>query len=65
MKLHTKEAHDDVIERLTMELGDEIGPQIINSKSLADIEKGKFYSLAEVEKELDIATDAMCTNNHF
>ncbi|MEM3007753.1 MAG: hypothetical protein QXW37_05645 [Candidatus Nitrosotenuis sp.] len=57
LKVHTKETYNDVIERLMRaEESDEIDPQTIKNlkKSLADIEKGKFYSLRQVEKELGL-----------
>jgi predicted transcriptional regulator len=57
LKLHTKETYNDVIERLVRaDESDEIDPQTIKNlkKSLADIEKGKFYSLTQVEKELGL-----------
>ncbi|MEM4242046.1 MAG: hypothetical protein QXW08_08085 [Candidatus Nitrosotenuis sp.] len=57
LKVHTKETYNDVIERLMRaEESDEIDPQTIKNlkKSLADIEKGKLYSLRQVEKELGL-----------
>lgn len=57
LKLHAKETYNDVIERLMRaEESDEIDPQTIKNlkKSLTDIEKGKFYSLRQVEKELGL-----------
>ena len=56
-KLHTKESYNDIIERLMRTShDDEIDPQTIKNlrKSLNDIEKGKVYSLEQVEKELDL-----------
>ncbi|TLX89805.1 MAG: hypothetical protein E6K93_06205 [Thaumarchaeota archaeon] len=56
-KLHTKETYNDVIERLIKTAQDEeMDPQTIKNlrKSLDDIEKGKTYSLAQVEKELGL-----------
>jgi len=56
-KLHTKETYNDVIERLIKTAQDEeMDHQTIKNlrKSLDDIEKGKTYSLAQVEKELGL-----------
>jgi len=56
-KLHTKETYNEVIERLMKTAQDEeMDPQTIKNirKSLDDIEKGKTYSLAQVEKELGL-----------
>jgi len=56
LKLHSKETYNDVIERLMRTQDDELDLQTIKNlrKSLADIEKGKIYSLKQVEKELDL-----------
>lgn len=57
LKLHTKETYNDVIERLVRTAqDDELDPQTIKNlrKSLDEIEKGKTYSLSQVEKELGI-----------
>ena len=57
LKLHTAETYNDVIERLMKAAqNDELDSQTIKNlrKSLADIEKGKTYSLAQVEKELGL-----------
>lgn len=56
LKLHTKETFNDVIERLMRTQDDELDPQTIKNirKSLDDIEKGKIYTLAQVEKELGL-----------
>jgi hypothetical protein len=56
-KIHTKETYNDVIERLMKTAqDDELDPQTIKNlrKSLDDIEKGKTYSLTQVEKELGL-----------
>jgi len=56
-KLHINETYNDVIERLMKTAqDDELDPQTIKNlrKSLDDIEKGKTYSLAQVEKELGL-----------
>ena len=56
-KLHTKETYNDIIERLMKTAqDDELDPQTIKNlkKSLNDIEKGKIYSLEQVEKELGL-----------
>ena len=57
LKLHTKETYNDVIERLMRATqDDDLDPQTIKNlrKSLDDIEKGKTYSLTQVEKELGL-----------
>jgi hypothetical protein len=56
LKLHSKETYNDVIERLMRTQDDELDLQTIKNlkKSLADIEKGKIYSLKQVEKELGL-----------
>jgi mRNA-degrading endonuclease RelE of RelBE toxin-antitoxin system len=57
LKLHTKETYNDVIERLVRaEQDDTINPQTIKNlkKSLNDIEKGRIYSLTQIEKELGL-----------
>jgi predicted CopG family antitoxin len=56
LKLHSKETYNDVIERLMRTQNDELDLQTIKNlkKSLDDIEKGKIYSLKQVEKELDL-----------
>lgn len=56
LKLHSKETYNDVIERLMITQDDELDPQTIKNirKSLDDIEKGKIYTLAQVEKELGL-----------
>ena len=56
LKLHHKETYNDVIERLMRTQDDELDLQTIKNlkKSLADIEKGKIYSLKQVEKELGL-----------
>ena len=57
LKLHSKESYNDIIERLVRTANDdEIDPQTIKNlrKSLDDIEKGKVYSLKQVEKELGL-----------
>ncbi len=57
LKLHANETYNDVIERLVRTAqDDELDPQTIKNlrKSLDDIEKGKTYSLAQVEKELGL-----------
>ncbi len=55
-KLYKKETYNDVIERLLTAQDDELDPQTIKNlrKSLDDVEKGKTYSLAQVEKELGL-----------
>jgi len=56
-KLHTKETYNDVIERLIKTVqDDELDSQTIKNlrRSLDDIEKGKTYSLGQVEKELGL-----------
>jgi hypothetical protein len=56
LKIHSKETYNDVIERLMRTQDDELDSQTIKNlrKSLDDIEKGKIYSLRQVEKELGI-----------
>jgi hypothetical protein len=57
LKLHTKETYNDVIERLMRTTqDDELDPQTIKNlrKSLDDIEKGRVYSLEQVENELGL-----------
>ena len=56
LKLHSKETYNDVIERLMRTQDDELDPQTIKNirKSLDDIEKGKIYTLAQVEKEIGL-----------
>ena len=57
LKLYSKESYNDIIERLVRTAhDDEIDPQTIKNlrKSLDDIEKGKVYSLKQVEKELGL-----------
>ncbi|MEM2785178.1 MAG: hypothetical protein QXW37_06720 [Candidatus Nitrosotenuis sp.] len=56
LKLHSKETYNDVIERLVRTQDDELDLQTIKNlkKSLDDIEKGKIYSLKQVEKELGL-----------
>jgi uncharacterized protein YlaN (UPF0358 family) len=56
LKLHSKETYNDVIERLMRTQDDELDLQTIKNlkKSLTDIEKGKIYSLKQVEKELGL-----------
>jgi predicted CopG family antitoxin len=56
LKLHSKETYNDVIERLMRAQNDELDLQTIKNlkKSLDDIEKGKIYSLKQVEKELGL-----------
>ena len=56
LKLHKRESYSDVIERLMTPQDDELDPQTIKNirKSLDDIEKGKVYSLTQVEKELGL-----------
>jgi hypothetical protein len=56
LKLHSKETYNDVIERLMRTQDDELDLQTIKNlkKSLNDIEKGKIYSLGQVEKELGL-----------
>jgi uncharacterized protein YlaN (UPF0358 family) len=56
LKLHSKETYNDVIERLMRTQNDELDLQSIKNlkKSLVDIEKGKIYSLKQVEKELGL-----------
>ena len=56
-KIHAKETYNDVIERLIRAAQDEeLDSQTIKNlrKSLDDIEKGKTYSLGQVEKELGL-----------
>ena len=56
-KLHAKETYNDVIERLIRTAqDDELDSKTIKNlrKSLDDIEKGRTYSLAQVEKELGL-----------
>jgi len=56
-KLHQNETYNDVIERLIKTAqDDELDPQTIKNlrRSLDDIEKGKTYSLSQVEKELGL-----------
>ena len=56
-KLYTKETYNDIIERLIKTAqDDELDTQTIKNlrRSLDDIEKGKTYSLAQVEKELGL-----------
>lgn len=57
LRLYSKESCNDIIERLVrITNDDEIDPQTIKNlrKSLDDIEKGKVYSLEQVEKELGL-----------
>lgn len=56
LKIHKRESYSDVIERLMTPQDDELDPQTIKNirKSLDDIEKGKVYSLVQVEKELGL-----------
>lgn len=56
LKLHSKETYNDVIERLMRTKDDDLDLQTIKNlkKSLNDIEKGKIYSLKQVEKELGL-----------
>jgi len=56
LKLHSRETYNDVIERLMRTQDDELDLQTIKNlkKSLDDIEKGKIYSLKQVEKELGL-----------
>ena len=57
LKLYPKESYNDIIERLVRTArDDEIDPQTIKNlrKSLDDVEKGKVYSLKQVEKELGL-----------
>ena len=57
LRLYSKESCNDIIERLMrITHDDEIDPQTIKNlkKSLDDIEKGKVYSLEQVEKELGL-----------
>lgn len=56
LKLHSKETYNDVIERLMRTQDEELDLQTIKNlkKSLDDIEKGKIYSLKQVEKELGL-----------
>lgn len=56
LKLHSKETYNEVIERLMRTQDDELDLQTIKNlkKSLDDIEKGKIYSLKQVEKELGL-----------
>src|SRR6185312_8196722 len=56
-KIYSKETYNDVIERLMRTAqDDDLDPQTVRNlrKSLDDMEKGKTYSLEQVEKELDI-----------
>ncbi len=56
-KIYSKETYNDVIERLlSTAQDDDLDPQTIKNlrKSLDDMEKGKTYSLEQVEKELDL-----------
>lgn len=56
-KLHSKETYNDVIERLMKAAQDDvIDPKTIKNlrKSLDDIEKGRVYTLEQVEKELGL-----------
>ena len=54
LKIHKRESYSDVIERLITLQDDDLDSQTLKNirKSLDDIEKGKVYSLAQVEKEL-------------
>ncbi len=56
LKLHSKETYNDVLERLMRTQDDDLDLQTIKNlkKSLTDIEKGKIYSLKQVEKELGL-----------
>lgn len=56
LKIHSKETYNDVIERLLRTQDDELDLQTIKNlkKSLDDIEKGKIYSLKQVETELGL-----------
>jgi predicted CopG family antitoxin len=56
-KIYSKETYNDVIERLMKTAqDDDLDPQTIRNirKSLDDIEKGKMYTLDQVEKELGL-----------
>jgi len=56
-KIYSKETYNDVIERLMRAAqDDDLDPQTVRNlrKSLDDMEKGKTYSLEQVEKELDL-----------
>jgi len=56
-KIYPKETYNDVIERLMRAAqDDDLDPQTVRNlrKSLDDMEKGKTYSLEQVEKELDL-----------
>lgn len=67
LKIHKRESYDDVIERLMTPQDDELDPQTIKNirKSLDDIEKGKVYSLAQVEKELGITIFRIHANRNY
>lgn len=56
LKIHSKETYNDVIERLMRTQNDELDLQTIKNlkKSLVDIEKGKIYSLKQVEKKIGL-----------
>ena len=57
LKIYSKETYNEVIERLMKAAqDDELDPQTIRNirKSLDDIEKGKIYTLEQVEKELGL-----------
>lgn len=56
LKIHPKETYNDVIERLMRTQNDDLDLQTIKNlkKSLDDLEKGKVYSLKQVEKELGL-----------
>ncbi|MDE1767031.1 MAG: hypothetical protein KGI27_12295 [Thaumarchaeota archaeon] len=57
LKIYSKETYNDVIERLMRAAqDDDLDPQTVRNlrKSLDDMEKGKTYSLEQVEKELDL-----------
>lgn len=56
LKLHSKETYNDVIERLMRTQDDDLDLQTIKNlkKSLNDIEKGKIYSLKQIEKDLGL-----------
>jgi len=56
-KIYSKETYNDIIERLMkIAQDDDLDPQTIRNirKSLDDIEKGKIYTLEQVEKELGL-----------
>jgi len=56
-KIYSKETYNDVIERLMRAAqDDDLDPQTVRNlrRSLDDMEKGKTYSLEQVEKELDL-----------